>query len=683
MLTVHVGRWRIGVLLGLLSLIVIAAVAILAPRPDSALANPATDIVSLTSGTNHTCALTSAGGVKCWGDNNSGMVGDGTETNRSMPTDVVGLTSGVTAVAAGTNHTCALTDAGGVKCWGLNFYGQLGSGTPDVISTLAIDVVGLTSGVTVIGSGASHSCAVTTANDVKCWGKEFGTAPVAIPSTSDVTQIVSGNTHTCALTNTGGVKCWGNNTFGELGNGTRTPSTVPVDVLGLSGVVALAQSSAGATEFSCALLATADVQCWGRNHFGQLGSSTGELLCGGSPCSTVPVSVPGLNPNVVGVAIGTHTACAATATTVQCWGSSYGSAATDVPGFSGSIIGVTRGTEHGCVWTGGGEADCWGVNGRGQLGDGTNNSSLTPVAVVELAAKPTATPTPCAAGGCPTPEPTPGCASPACMALAVKKASGDILCRSDDNATCLIAFGEEFTLTVLATKPPGGYVLAQAWIDYGSALGYMPAPVPADETSWPDASFSTRFFRPDAVYLGALTSIIPPHPVSLFAGELFAFSFACTSTPSSTEVRLLPYLDPVATTFGALYSEPGGAQVIPEVGSLDINCVDWAATGDTDGDGCVDIREFGTDETLGGLRNPLNEWDYYDINGDLIIDLSNDIFDVIQHYAPTGTEPEYDVAFDRGPSTGPGVWSMTAPDGVIDLSNDIFGVIQQYLHSCQ
>ena len=68
---------------------------------------------------------------------------------------------------------------------------------------------------------------------------------------------------------------------------------------------------------------------------------------------------------------------------------------------------------------------------------------------------------------------------------------------------------------------------------------------------------------------------------------------------------------------------------------------------------------------------------------DGVIDLSNDIFGVITHYAPTGTEPEYDVAFDRGPSAGPNVWNMTAPDGVIDLSNDIFGVIQQYLHDCQ
>ena len=115
--------------------------------------------------------------------------------------------------------------------------------------------------------------------------------------------------------------------------------------------------------------------------------------------------------------------------------------------------------------------------------------------------------------------------------------------------------------------------------------------------------------------------------------------------------------------------------------------------GDTDGDGCSDVRENGPDETLGGLRNWLNPHDFYDAAGppppfgdgspDQIIDLPNDILGVIQHYAPLGTEPTYDVQFDRGPRlTGP-VWNMTAPDGVIDLPNDILGVIQQFNHNCQ
>lgn len=111
--------------------------------------------------------------------------------------------------------------------------------------------------------------------------------------------------------------------------------------------------------------------------------------------------------------------------------------------------------------------------------------------------------------------------------------------------------------------------------------------------------------------------------------------------------------------------------------------------GDTDGDGCSDQRENGPDETLGGLRDFLNPWDFYDVLGpgavlplDQIIDLPNDILGVIQHFSPSGAAP-YDVQFDRGVSSGPNPWNMTAPDGVIDLPNDILGVILQFQHSCQ
>ncbi|MCH7578878.1 MAG: S8 family serine peptidase [Chloroflexi bacterium] len=109
---------------------------------------------------------------------------------------------------------------------------------------------------------------------------------------------------------------------------------------------------------------------------------------------------------------------------------------------------------------------------------------------------------------------------------------------------------------------------------------------------------------------------------------------------------------------------------------------------DTDGDGCVDIREDGSDATLGGLRDYLNPYDFYDVLGggggppDQIIDLPNDILGVIQRFSPQGAAP-YDVLFDRGASSGPNPWNMTAPDGVIDLPNDILGVIQQFGHSCQ
>jgi alpha-tubulin suppressor-like RCC1 family protein len=192
--------------------------------------------------------VTTAGGAKCWGSNTSGQLGDGTTTNRTTPVDVSGLTSNVAAVGAGGGHTCALmTTAGGLRCWGYNGYGQLGDGAGGNQRTTPVDVSGLTSGVAAVAAGDYHTCAVMTpGGGLKCWGANYygqlgdGTSgnqratPVDVSGlTSGVAAVAGGVAYTCAVTTAGGLKCWGVNAYGQLGDGGNQRTT-PVWVVGFS-----------------------------------------------------------------------------------------------------------------------------------------------------------------------------------------------------------------------------------------------------------------------------------------------------------------------------------------------------------------------------------------------------------------------------------------------------------------
>ncbi len=239
----------------------------------------ASGVAGISLGAQHGCALSSGGGVQCWGLNSNGQLGNDATPISNVPVAVAGLASGVAAIAVGGFHSCALSLAGGVQCWGFNESGQLGNAsTTD--SDVPVAVVGLASGVTAIAAGAHHTCALTVGGGVQCWGLNYSgqlgngattnsSIPVAVSGVS--IGIAAGDSHTCALTPSGGVQCWGLNGSGQLGNGSTTNSSVPVGVSGRSGGVVAIDAGGFHT---CAATARGGVQCWGYNLNGQLGNAT-------------------------------------------------------------------------------------------------------------------------------------------------------------------------------------------------------------------------------------------------------------------------------------------------------------------------------------------------------------------------------------------------------------------------
>lgn len=366
-------------------------VAALLLGADTARATPAG---ALTAGGNHTCALDLYGRVRCWGANGDGELGNGATQHSSVPVAVLGLPTGITAVDAGSRHTCAIAPGGAPLCWGYNQHGQLGNGS-SASSSVPVAVSGLASGVARVGAGGSHTCALTSGGGVLCWGLnssgQLGSpvpllSNVPVPVTglaSGVAAIATGGFHTCALTTGGAVLCWGFNEDGQLGDGSNGDSVVPVAVSGLeSGVAAIA---AGAYH-ACALTTTGAIRCWGSNLSGQLGD-------GSTTSSNLPVGVSGFASGAAAVAAGDHHSCAITTTGgVRCWGlngagqlgdgsNTSSNLPLNVSGMTTGSAAVAAGSFHSCALSGGGGIECWGFNAYGQLGDASTQNSSVPVPI--------------------------------------------------------------------------------------------------------------------------------------------------------------------------------------------------------------------------------------------------------------------------------------------------------------
>ncbi|GIF48776.1 hypothetical protein Afe04nite_33150 [Asanoa ferruginea] len=244
------------------------------------------DVKTIAAGGTFSLALLKDGTLRSWGLNSLGQLADGTTSNRSLPVQVKGLPGRVTAIAAGGNSALALLANGTVYAWGGNVDGQLGQGGADSRPHPVPLAVRLPQRATSIGSGLFHNLAVLADGSVRGWGLNIAGQvgngntispqpnPVAVVGLNGVRvkSVDGGFGHTLALLTNGRMKAWGSNGSGQLGDGTNTLRLIPVNVLGLSGVSAIAAGYDGSSNSGHSLAIThGDVMSWGSNQWGQLG----------------------------------------------------------------------------------------------------------------------------------------------------------------------------------------------------------------------------------------------------------------------------------------------------------------------------------------------------------------------------------------------------------------------------
>lgn len=282
----------------------------------------------------NSCAI-KASQLYCWGSNQSGQRGDGTftMTNTVSPTAVTALGASVIAVDVYNNGICAVQSGTGVKCWGQNDFGIIGT-APDPVAV-----------------------------------------PTLIPATTTATMVTSGTAHACMKDNVGGIKCWGLNTHGQIGNGNKVNQTVAFPVP-LFGVV---QLSAGSSTTCATTTPSNAAWCWGEYH--------GTTLPGDR---VIPTQPTGMTMNVTDISVGHDHVCAIKSGAVHCWGSNALGQLGIAPPVTSSttplalpapmnanVVKVEAGYMITCATKSGGDSYCWGSNTiDGRFGKG----STTPLA---------------------------------------------------------------------------------------------------------------------------------------------------------------------------------------------------------------------------------------------------------------------------------------------------------------
>lgn len=367
----------------------------------------------VAAGGQHTCGLSGAGKVYCWGQGSSGQLGAGAVESSPLPLEVLSLDS-IVEISAGGDHSCALRADGRGFCWGSGESGQLGSGAlTSSSSALAVDLSALRSkgSLKQAALGASHSCAVSAGAKVYCWGdgaqgrlgnggatSRLAPAEISLRAQDLGAQFVAvgaGTDHSCGLAASGEIFCWGRNNFGQLGVGGFVDSLTPQkistsEIADFSGFKALSVGGFHA----CALDARGQVHCWGYGIYGQIGDGTNSNRTRPTLVNTEDLAQWS---GFTDLGAGDLHSCAVSADGgAYCWG--YGAngrmghgnladktfptaVSTDLLESFLGFQKIRPGKEHTCGTTLEGGAYCWGSAVQGQLGDGERSAKMLPVAV--------------------------------------------------------------------------------------------------------------------------------------------------------------------------------------------------------------------------------------------------------------------------------------------------------------
>ncbi|MEO7997219.1 MAG: hypothetical protein ABI852_07215 [Gemmatimonadaceae bacterium] len=302
----------------------------------------ATNVASMSSGHgSHACGMSALGSVKCWGRNTFGQVGGNLVATTGAGPVVVAGNANWSMISTGRLTTCGVTALMVAYCWGANQRGEGGNSTRGIgEAAIGPRQVEITLDFKSVAAGWTHSCGITTAGALYCWGDNnhgqlgIGAAdtavhrvPAAVQPTLQFTQVVAGGTYTCAIAVDKNAYCWGQNATGNLGDGTLTERAAPTLVSGGMKFVQISASTGfgtgnltglpnvpvGAVAHTCALTETGAAYCWGWNGAGQLGDGT--IID-----RLAPVAVSG-GKTFTEIGAGAAHTCGMNASTVSCWGS--------------------------------------------------------------------------------------------------------------------------------------------------------------------------------------------------------------------------------------------------------------------------------------------------------------------------------------------------------------------------